>query len=96
MHREVLPLVFKFLTKSSTESINKNSVNIYKFTQTYKTQYELLSTLGIIARLLKLREHELWQILSNTQLYLNARQHTTLQVRSRQKEVHSCIPIKYL
>ncbi|XP_025988611.2 TELO2-interacting protein 1 homolog isoform X2 [Solenopsis invicta] len=77
--REVLPLVFKFLTKSSTESINKNSVNIYKFTQTYKTQYELLSTLGIIARLLKLREHELWQILSNTQLYLNARQHTTLQ-----------------
>ncbi|XP_012531275.2 TELO2-interacting protein 1 homolog isoform X1 [Monomorium pharaonis] len=77
--REVLPSVFKFLTKSSKESINKSSVNIYKFTQTYKTQYELLSTLGIIARLLKLWEHELWQILSNTQMYLSARQHTALQ-----------------
>ncbi|KAG5320074.1 TTI1 protein, partial [Acromyrmex heyeri] len=77
--REVLPSVFQFLTKFSKESINKSSVNVYKFTQTYKSQYELLSTLGIIARLLKLREHELWQILSNTQLYLSARQHTTLQ-----------------
>lgn len=80
IHREVLPSIFKFLTESSKESINKSSVNIYKFTQTYKSQYELLSTLGIIARLLKLREHELWQILSNTQLYLSARQHTALQV----------------
>ncbi|KYQ51800.1 TEL2-interacting protein 1 like protein [Trachymyrmex zeteki] len=78
--REVLPSVFQFLTKSSKESINKSSVNVYKFTQTYKSQYELLSTLGIIARLLKLHEHELWQILSNTQLYLSARQHTALQV----------------
>ncbi|XP_071560597.1 TELO2-interacting protein 1 homolog isoform X1 [Temnothorax nylanderi] len=77
--REVLPSVFKFLTESSKESINKSSVNIYKFTQTYKSQYELLSTLGIIARLLKLCEHELWQILSNTQSYLSARQHTALQ-----------------
>lgn len=79
-HREVLPSVFKFLTESSKESINKSSVNIYKFTQTYKSQYELLSTLGMIAQLLKLREHELWQILSKTQSYLSTRQHTALQV----------------
>ncbi|KYN02179.1 PREDICTED: TELO2-interacting protein 1 homolog [Cyphomyrmex costatus] len=78
--REVLPSIFQFLDKSSKESINKSSVNIYKFTQIYKSQYELLSTLGIIARLLKLCEHELWQILSNTQSYLSTRQHTALQV----------------
>lgn len=77
--REVLPSIFKFLTESSKESINKSSINIYKFTQTYKSQYELLSTLGVIAWLLKLREHELWQILSNIQSYLSASQHTALQ-----------------
>ncbi|XP_050465415.1 TELO2-interacting protein 1 homolog isoform X1 [Cataglyphis hispanica] len=78
--RQVLPCVFKFLTESSTESIDKSSLNIYKFTQTYKLQYELLSTLGLIARLLKLCERELWQILSNTQLYLSARQNSMLQM----------------
>ncbi|XP_070516435.1 TELO2-interacting protein 1 homolog isoform X2 [Cardiocondyla obscurior] len=77
--REVLPSVFKFLIKSSKESINKSSVDIYKFTQIYKSQYELLSTLGVIAQLLKLREYELWQILSNTQSYLSAHQHPALQ-----------------
>ncbi|KAL6264336.1 hypothetical protein P5V15_004443 [Pogonomyrmex californicus] len=77
--REVLPSIFKFLTESSKESINKSSVDIYKFTQIYKLQYELLSTLGLIAGLLKLHEQELWQILSNTQSYLNAYQHITLQ-----------------
>lgn len=60
--------------------MNKNSASIYKFTQIYKLQYVLLSTLGLISRLLELREQELWQILSNTELYLNACQNPTLQV----------------
>lgn len=69
-------------------------MNIYKFTQTYKLQHELLSTLGLIARLLKLHERELWQILSNTQSYLSARQNPMLQVILKPKEVykhlHTC------
>jgi len=85
--RQVLPCIFKFLVESSTESIDKNSVNIYKFTQVYKLQHELLSTLGTIARLLKLRERELWQILSNTESYLSARQNPMLQVILSQKEI---------
>lgn len=76
----MLPSVSKFLIESSKESINKGSNNIYKYTQTYKLQYELLHTLGVIARRLKLREQELWRILSNTQVYLSARQNSTLQV----------------
>ncbi|XP_019889129.1 TELO2-interacting protein 1 homolog isoform X2 [Ooceraea biroi] len=77
--RQVLPSIFKFLAESSKESIHKGATNIYKFTQIYKLQYELLSTLGVIAQLLKLREQELWQILTNTQMYLSARQNTALQ-----------------
>ncbi|EFN82683.1 Uncharacterized protein KIAA0406, partial [Harpegnathos saltator] len=78
--RDVLPSVSKFLIESSKESINKRSKNIYKFTQTYKLQYELLYTLGVVTRLLGLREQELWRILSDTQFYLSARQNPTLQV----------------
>lgn len=70
-------------------------MNIYKFTQTYKLQYELLSTLGLIARLLKLREQELWQILSNTQSYLSARQNPMLQVVLRPKEVYKLLHTCY-
>ncbi|XP_014469143.1 PREDICTED: TELO2-interacting protein 1 homolog [Dinoponera quadriceps] len=77
--RDVLPPVSKFLIESSKESIDKGSKNIYKFTQTYKLQYELLHTLGVVARLLKLREQELWRILSDTQFYLSARQNPALQ-----------------
>nr|XP_012231715.1 PREDICTED: TELO2-interacting protein 1 homolog [Linepithema humile] len=77
--RQVLPSVFKFLNESSKESINKSSTDVYKFTQNYKLQHELLSTLGLIARLLKLREKDLWQILSNTYMYLSALQHAALQ-----------------
>lgn len=83
------------MAESSTESIDKSSVNIYKFTQTYKLQYELLSTLGLIAQLLKLRERELWQILSNTQSYLSARQNPMLQVVSRSKEVYKLLHTCY-
>jgi len=79
-YRQVLPSVFKFLQKSAKESIKKRSTDVYKFTQTYKLQHQLLSTFGLIARLLKLREKDLWQILDNTYMYLSALQHVTLQV----------------
>lgn len=76
----MLPSISKFLIESSKESINKGPKNVYKFTQTYKLQYELLHTLGIVARLIKLREQELWKLLGDTQCYLSARQNPTLQV----------------
>jgi hypothetical protein len=79
------------LNESSKESINKSSTGVYKYTQIYKLQYELLSTLGVIAQLLKLREQELWQILTNTQMYLNARQNIALQVSV--KHICMCICI---
>jgi len=83
------------LNESSKESIDKSSTSVYKYTQIYKLQYELLSTLGVIAQLLKLREQELWQILTNTQMYLNARQNIALQVSA--EHICTCICIfKYL
>jgi len=83
------------LNESSKESINKSSTSVYKYTQIYKLQYELLSTLGVIAQLLKLREQELWQILTNTQMYLNARQNIALQVSAKYMCIYICI-FKYL
>ncbi|XP_032676301.1 TELO2-interacting protein 1 homolog isoform X2 [Odontomachus brunneus] len=77
--RDVLPSISKFLIDSSKKSINKGSENIYKFTQIYKLQYELLYTLGIVARLVRLREQELWKLLNDTQCYLSTRQNPTLQ-----------------
>ncbi|XP_020295191.1 TELO2-interacting protein 1 homolog isoform X2 [Pseudomyrmex gracilis] len=77
--KQVWPPISKFLKESSKKSLNKRSTDVYKFTQTYKLQYELLSTLGVIARLLKLYERDLWEILNITHFYLNARQNVKLQ-----------------
>lgn len=96
--RQVLPPVFKFLNESSKKSVDKTSIDMYKFTQTYKLQHQLLSTFGLIARLLKLHEKDLWQILSNTQMYLDTHQHPTLQVMlSEKKYIYvSMLLCKYL
>ncbi|XP_012144590.2 telo2 interacting protein 1 [Megachile rotundata] len=77
--KQVLPALSKFLHDSAKQSYNKSSENIYKFTQTYKLQKELLSTLGKVTKDLGLREKETWNILSIVEPYLNKNQHPILQ-----------------
>lgn len=79
--RQVLPALSKFLSNSSKESYNKSSENIYKFTQTYKLQKELLSTLGQITKNLCLHERETFSVLSIAEPYLNKHQNPLLQVK---------------
>lgn len=83
--RQVLPALSKFLHDSAKQSYNKSLENIYKFTQTYKLQKELLSTLGKVTKDLSLREQETWNVLSITQPYLSEHQHPTLQVNFTMK-----------
>ncbi|XP_043802016.1 TELO2-interacting protein 1 homolog [Apis laboriosa] len=77
--KQVLPALSKFLCDSSKESYNKSSDSIYKFTQIYKLQRELLSTLGQITKNLCLHERETLNILSIAEPYLNKHQNPTLQ-----------------
>ncbi|OAD52266.1 TELO2-interacting protein 1 like protein [Eufriesea mexicana] len=77
--KQVLPALSKFLSDSAKKSYNKNSENIYKFTQTYKLQKELLFTLGQLTKNLSFHERETWNILSITELYLNKHQNPMLQ-----------------
>lgn len=77
--KQVLPALSNFLSNSAKESYNKDIGTAYKFTQIYKLQKELLSGLSQIVKDLKLHEKEMWDILSITESYLNARQHPTLQ-----------------
>ncbi|XP_076173540.1 telo2 interacting protein 1 [Ptiloglossa arizonensis] len=79
MLKQVLPALSKFLSSSAKESYNKSTENIYKFTQTYKLQKELLSTLGQTTTNLNLLEKETWNILSIAEVYLSKNQHPILQ-----------------
>lgn len=79
--RQVLPALSKFLSTSAKGSYNKGSENIYRFTQTYKLQKELLSTLGQTVKNLNLLERETWNVLTITEPYLSKYQHPTLQVK---------------
>ncbi|XP_063987707.1 TELO2-interacting protein 1 homolog isoform X2 [Diachasmimorpha longicaudata] len=76
---KVSPAVAKFLEISGKESYGKDSKNAYKFTQMFKLQRMILSQLGSMARYLKLRERELWQLLDMTEIYLHLHQHPVLQ-----------------
>ncbi|KAK1135126.1 hypothetical protein K0M31_007897 [Melipona bicolor] len=75
----VLPGLSKFLYNSAKESYNKSSENIYKFTQTYKLQKELLSTLGQMTKDLHLHERETFTVLSIAEPYLDEHQNSVLQ-----------------
>ncbi|XP_014614850.1 PREDICTED: TELO2-interacting protein 1 homolog isoform X2 [Polistes canadensis] len=77
--KQILPALSYFMNKSAKESYNKSTDAVYKFTQMYKLQKELLSTLGQIVKDLKLIEKDLWNILSITEVYLSSRQHPILQ-----------------
>ncbi|KAI4477695.1 hypothetical protein M0804_012523 [Polistes exclamans] len=77
--KQILPALSYFMDKSAKESYNKSTDAVYKFTQMYKLQKELLSTLGQIVKDLKLIEKDLWNILSITEVYLSSRQHPILQ-----------------
>ncbi|XP_043485758.1 TELO2-interacting protein 1 homolog isoform X2 [Polistes fuscatus] len=77
--KQILPALSNFMNKSAKESYNKSTDAVYKFTQMYKLQKELLSTLGQIVKDLKLIEKDLWNILSITEVYLSSRQHPILQ-----------------
>ncbi|XP_043265023.1 TELO2-interacting protein 1 homolog isoform X1 [Colletes gigas] len=77
--KQVLPALSKFLSSSAKESYNKSSENIYKFTQTYKLQKELLSTLGQTTKNLHILERETWNILGIAEPYLSKNQHPSLQ-----------------
>lgn len=76
-----MPALSKFLDKSAKESYNKTTNSVYKFTQIYKLQRELISTLSQIVKDLKLREKDLWNVLSITEPYLSSCQHPLLQVK---------------
>lgn len=69
------------MNKSAKESYNKPIDAVYKFTQMYKLQRELITTLSQIVKDLKLREKDLWNVLSITEPYLASHQHPILQVK---------------
>ncbi|XP_076287602.1 telo2 interacting protein 1 isoform X2 [Lasioglossum baleicum] len=77
--KQILPALSKFLSASAKESYNKSTENIYKFTQTYKLQKELLSSLGVTVKNLSLLEKETWNVLSVAEPYLSKHQHSILQ-----------------
>ncbi|KAG7213128.1 hypothetical protein KM043_002445 [Ampulex compressa] len=77
--QQVLPALSKFLTKSAKESQYKPSDHVYKFTQVYKLQKELLSSLGRTAHYLNIHERETCKILTITELYLSKYQNPILQ-----------------
>ncbi|XP_076672914.1 telo2 interacting protein 1 [Andrena cerasifolii] len=90
--KQVLPALSKFLSTSAKGSYNKGSENIYRFTQTYKLQKELLSTLGQTVKNLNFLERETWNILTIAEPYLSKHQHPTLQACCLQlyKEIADC------
>lgn len=53
---------------------------MYKFTQMYKLQKELLLQLGQVAKDLQLQERQLWEILGICKIYLSSLQNKHLQV----------------
>ncbi|XP_076655997.1 telo2 interacting protein 1 isoform X2 [Halictus rubicundus] len=77
--KQILPALSKFLSASAKESYNKSTENIYKFTQTYKLQKELLSSLGATVKNLNLLEKETWNVLTVAEPYLSKHQHSILQ-----------------
>ncbi|KOX73245.1 TELO2-interacting protein 1 like protein [Melipona quadrifasciata] len=77
--KHVLPALSKFLHNSAKESYNKSSENIYKFTQTYKLQKELLCTLGQMTKNLHFHEREIFTVLSIVEPYLDKHQNSVLQ-----------------
>ncbi|XP_035724341.1 TELO2-interacting protein 1 homolog [Vespa mandarinia] len=77
--KQILPALSKFLNKSAKESYNKPIDAVYKFTQMYKLQRKLISTLSQIVKDLKLREKDVWNVLSITEPYLSSHQHPLLQ-----------------
>lgn len=78
--RQVLPALSKFLCNSATESYGKSSESMYKFTQTYKLQKELLCTLGQMTKNLHFHERETFNVLSIVEPYLDKHQNFVLQV----------------
>ncbi|XP_046603137.1 TELO2-interacting protein 1 homolog [Neodiprion virginianus] len=79
--KEVLPALADFLTKTAKESYKKDSGSVYKYTQIFKLQRELLSQLGDIVDCLKIHERELWNVLEAAKPYLSKYQHRDLQVK---------------
>ncbi|XP_011504776.1 PREDICTED: TELO2-interacting protein 1 homolog [Ceratosolen solmsi marchali] len=77
--KQILPQLSNFLTNSAKESYKKNSRCIYKYTQTFKLQREILSQLGFIVKNLKLFEKDTWDILETVEPYLDSSQHQQLQ-----------------
>ncbi|XP_076226643.1 telo2 interacting protein 1 isoform X2 [Nomia melanderi] len=77
--KQVLPALSKFLNSSASKSYNTSSENIYKYTQLYKLQKELLSSLGAIVKNLNFLENDTWNVLSVAEPYLNKHQHPILQ-----------------
>jgi hypothetical protein len=78
--RQILPALSKFLINSAKESYKKDSKCIYKYTQTFKLQREILSQLGSIVKNLKFLEKDTWDILDTLEPYLDCLQHLELQV----------------
>lgn len=76
-----MPALSKFLDKSAKESYKKPTNSVYKFTQIYKLQRGLMSTLSQVVKDLKLREKDLWDVLSTAEPYLSSNQHPLLQVK---------------
>lgn len=54
---------------------------MYRFTQTFKLQKDLLSQLGQVIKDLQLQESQLWEILQTCELYLSSLQNKNLQVK---------------
>ncbi|XP_051174928.1 TELO2-interacting protein 1 homolog [Leptopilina boulardi] len=77
--KKVLPSLSEFLSKSSKESYKKDSGSMYKFTQMFKLQKELLMQLGQVAKDLQLQERQLWEILGICESYLSSLQNKFLQ-----------------
>ncbi|XP_015182653.1 PREDICTED: TELO2-interacting protein 1 homolog [Polistes dominula] len=77
--KQILPPLSDFMNKSAKESYKKSKDAAYQFTQMYKLQKELLSTLGTIVQDLNIIEKDLWNILSITEVYLSSLQHPILQ-----------------
>ncbi|XP_012260552.2 TELO2-interacting protein 1 homolog [Athalia rosae] len=78
--KEVLPSISDFLIKSAKESYRKDSGHVYKYTQVFKLQKNLLSQLGEAVDNLKFREREVWDVLEAARPYLSKYQHHDLQI----------------
>ncbi|XP_017890881.1 TELO2-interacting protein 1 homolog isoform X2 [Ceratina calcarata] len=79
MLKQVWPPLTKFLKDAAKESHMKTTESMYRFTQMYKLQKELLSSFAKLTRNLRLRERETWDVLSVAEPYLNKHQNPVLQ-----------------